>query len=145
LSGAPEAVDHAVRKLGGDVLPPDDSFAFWDSLRDQTHPFFNWTGDLYRLSLPPTAPHIKTDHDTLIEWAGGQRWLRVPGSVKPADMQDYARSLNGHATLYFTPDAAKRSQAFTEPNAVLTQIQRKLKREFDPAGIFNTGRMSPIF
>lgn len=145
LSGAPEAVQSAIRLMGGDLLEDAEHELFWNSLRDQRHPFFNWPEDLYRLSLPPTAAHIPTDHDTLIEWAGGQRWLRVPGTVNPRDMQAYARSLNGHATLYHTPDYTKRAHSFTEPDPTVLGIQRKLKREFDPAGIFNPGRMSPIF
>ncbi len=145
LSGAPEALRSAIQTMGGELLDEAGHDLFWNSLRDQSHPFFNWPEDLYRISLPPTTPHIPSDHDTLIEWAGGQRWLRVPGNVNPRDMQNYARSLKGHATLYHTPDFTKRSLSFTEPDPVLANIQRKLKREFDPAGIFNPGRMSPIF
>lgn len=145
LSGAEAAIRSAIQTLGGERLDDNDHQLFWNSLRDQTHPFFNWPEDLYRLSLPPTADHIRTDHDTLIEWAGGQRWMRVPGSVNPREMQAYARSLNGHATLYHTPDFTKRALSFTEPDPALAAIQRKLKREFDPAGIFNPGRLSPLF
>jgi glycolate oxidase FAD binding subunit len=145
LSGAQAAVNEAIKKLGGELLSAEEATDLWNSLRDQTHPFFNWTGDLYRLSLPATSTPVISEFETLIEWAGSQRWLRAPADSNPATIQALAQSMNGHATLYHTPIAAKRAFAFTMPAPTLKSIQQKLKKEFDPAGIFNPGRMAPIF
>ena len=145
LSGAEAAVNEAVKKLGGEKLPEETASALWNSLRDQTHAFFNWAGDLYRLSLPATTAPVPSEMDTLLEWAGSQRWLRAPADSNPLKIQAMASALNGHATLYHTPTPAKRAYAFTSPAPALKSIQQKLKSEFDPAGIFNPGRMAPIF
>ena len=145
LSGAQAAVDEAVKKLGGEPVANEAGIALWNALRDQTHEFFNWGGDLYRLSLPATTPPVSSGCETLIEWAGSQRWLRAPADSNPVKIQAMAQNLNGHATLYHTPTLSKRALAFTSPAPALKSIQQKLKREFDPAGIFNPGHMAPIF
>ena len=145
LSGAQAAVNEAVKKLGGETLSEEAASALWNSLRDQTHAFFNWAGDLYRLSLPATTEPVASEFETLLEWAGSQRWLRAPADSNPIKIQAMANTLNGHATLYHTPTPAKRAFAFTSPAPALKSIQQKLKLEFDPAGIFNPGRMAPIF
>ncbi|MDA0190187.1 MAG: glycolate oxidase subunit GlcE, partial [Proteobacteria bacterium] len=78
LEGAAAAVDAATRKLGGEALAGPAAAAFWQSLREQTHPFFG--GDaataLWRLSLPSVAPPLDLPGAPLIEWGGAQRWLR---------------------------------------------------------------------
>ena len=40
LRGASAAVTEAARMLGGETIPPAAAAPFWDSLRDQTDPFF---------------------------------------------------------------------------------------------------------
>ncbi|MGE0673986.1 MAG: glycolate oxidase subunit GlcE, partial [Methylibium sp.] len=47
----------------------------------------------------------------------------------------------GHATLFRGGDKA--AGVFTPLSAPLQRIQRELKREFDPAGVFNRGRLYP--
>ncbi len=55
LSGSEPAVLNAVKKLGGQALAPEQAQAFWDSLRDQTHPFFQ-ARPLWRGGGPLPAP-----------------------------------------------------------------------------------------
>src|SRR3546814_10836823 len=56
LSGSEPAVLNGIKRLGGDILPQAAAQAFWDSLRDQTHPFF-LSRPLWRVAVPPqTAP-----------------------------------------------------------------------------------------
>ena len=64
LAGAQAAVHAACEKLGGTTLAPAAASAWWDSLRDHTHPFFapgaaSSSESLWRLSVPDTgrAPH----------------------------------------------------------------------------------------
>jgi glycolate oxidase FAD binding subunit len=53
-----------------------------------------------------------------------------------------AAGAGGHATLFRAADpAAAGRQAPLAP--ALAAIQRELKRQFDPAGIFNPGRLFP--
>ena len=52
----------------------------------------------------------------------------------------------GHATLFAPADGQGTAvPRFTPLTAPLDRIHRELKREFDPAGIFNRGRLYPDF
>jgi glycolate oxidase FAD binding subunit len=138
LSGAVAAVTGARAGLGGEVV---DDGAWWEALREQRHPFFAGEAPLWRLSLPSTAPPLGLGEPQLIEWGGALRWLR---SHRPAqEVRARAAELGGHATLFRGGDRA--AGAFTPLPAALLAIQRRLKAEFDPAGIFNPGRMYPEF
>ena len=54
-----------------------------------------------------------------------------------------AAQLGGHATAFRGGD---RSGAVFQPlSAPLATIHRRLKQSFDPAGIFNPGRLYPEF
>ena len=138
LSGTQAAVDAAVKKLGGDVV--DDAADLWDGLRDQTNGFFVDAADgtsLWRLSLPSTTPSLRIKGEQLIEWGGAQRWLRTDADV--ATIRHAAQQAGGHATLYRGAD--KNVGVFQPLAPPITAIHRQLKNAFDPAGIFNRGRM----
>jgi glycolate oxidase FAD binding subunit len=134
LSGARAAVDAARQRLGG---TPEETGDFWSRLREQAHDFF--AGDerpLWRIALPVTAPPLALG-DTLIERSGGQRWLR--GELPAPQLRARVQALGGSATLFRGGD--KGDGAFTPPSPALLRLHRNLKREFDPAGIFNPGRL----
>ena len=77
---------------------------------------------------------------TLAEWSGGQRWV---WSSEPADrLRVRVEAAGGHATQFRGGD--RRSTFHPLPPA-LAAIHRRLKAEFDPAGIFNPGRLYPEF
>jgi len=136
LSGAGAAVDAAQARLGGAVVA--DAERWWADLREQRLPYFAGEAPLWRVSVPPTTPSLRLDR-TLLEWHGGQRWVR--GDLAPEAMHPMARSLGGHATRFRGGDA--RVPAFQPLEPVLAQINARLKAEFDPAGIFNPGRLIP--
>ena len=139
LSGAAAGVRAAQAKLGGDVM--DDGESFWMTLREQTHGFFNGAEDatLWRLSVPPTTMPLNLGA-TLIEWRGAQRWLwsTAPATEIRAKMQ----AIGGNATAFRHRD---RNDVFHPLAPALAQIHRHLKKEFDPHGIFNRGRMYTDF
>ncbi|WP_298930909.1 glycolate oxidase subunit GlcE [uncultured Ramlibacter sp.] len=144
LRGAVAAVESACKSLGGErqdsaVVAPD-----WTLCRDQRLPWFLERGEreLWRLSLPQTAPVLQLPDAPLIEWHGGQRWVRAePGQAQA--LREAAAKVGGSATLFIAsqvhpPGATAR---FDPPKPPLDRIQRELKRQFDPAGIFNRGRL----
>lgn len=134
LSGAPPALAAARAALGGD---PVDGPGPWEDLREHRLRFFAGDAPLWRLSLPSTAGPLGFQDPLLIEWGGALRWLRTE---RPADeIRARAAELGGHATLFRGGD--RTAGVFTRPSAALMTIQRRLKAEFDPAGIFNPGRM----
>jgi glycolate oxidase FAD binding subunit len=141
LSGAQAAVDAAVKKLGGETV--EGAAALWDGLRDQTNDFFADSTDgtaLWRLSLPPTAPSLRIQGEQLIEWGGAQRWLRT--DLDATILREAAQHVGGHATLYRGAKDNDRSVGVFQPLApAVAAIHRRLKNAFDPAGIFNRGRM----
>ena len=138
LSGANAAVDNAIRTLGGDVMP--DCARFWAGLREQRHAFFDGDMPLWRLSVPPTVGAVVLGSPQLIEWGGAQRWLRAPGdAASAARIRATVRAAGGHATLFRGGD--KSAGVFQPLAPAVARIHERLKAGFDPAGIFNPGRM----
>ena len=134
VEGSESTLDAVTARLGGEVVA--DGAAFWHSLREQSHPFFAGDRPLWRCCLPPLAPPPALDGPPLIEWNGQQRWYR---GAPDASAFDAAAAVGGHATLFRhgTGDAAR----FAALAGPVLRVHRALKREFDPAGILNPGRM----
>ena len=135
LSGTTAGVRAAQATLGGELVA--DGAAFWMTLREQTHGFFQRAdgATLWRVSVPPTTMPLNLGA-TLIEWRGAQRWI---WSTSPAaEIRARVKTAGGHATAFRQHD---RIDVFDPLAPALAQIHQRLKREFDPAGIFNPGRM----
>jgi glycolate oxidase FAD binding subunit len=136
LSGAAIAVRSAANAIGGVELA--DAPAFWTSIREHTHAFFSG-GTLWRIALPSVSAPLALPGAQLIEWGGGLRWL---SSGAPAtQVREAARRAGGHATLFRAADKSVGAFAPLEP--LLARLHRALKQTFDPAGIFNPGRLYP--
>ncbi|MEZ5614210.1 MAG: glycolate oxidase subunit GlcE [Rhodocyclaceae bacterium] len=135
LSGARAAVAAARERIGGENM--DDAAAFWESVREQRHARFAGEGALWRLSLPSKTAPLDLPGAQLIEWGGALRWLTFDG---PATVvREAAARAGGHATLFRGGDRS--AGAFHPLPAPLMAIHRKLKRNFDPQGLFNPGRL----
>lgn len=152
LRGARAAVNAAVDTLltrhRGEGVEDGLATPFWDGLRDHEDEFFvkartavesNTGAALWRLSVQQTAAPIALPGEQLIEWGGAQRWWCTAASA--ATVREAAQRAGGHATLFRGGDKA--AGVFTPLSAPLQRIQRELKREFDPAGVFNRGRLYP--
>lgn len=142
LSGASAAIKAARVKLGGELVDAIHAAKFWQGVREHTDPFFADAGPdraLWRLSLPPiTEPH-RLPGKQLIEWGGAQRWWITDADAQ--SVRSAARQAGGHATLFRYGEAS--AGVFTPLAVPLMRIHRNLKAAFDPAGIFNPGRMYP--
>ncbi len=137
LSGASAAVEAAVARLGGEGVDAAEAAALWGGLRDHSDPFFSGSMPLWRLSLPSDALALALDGEQLVEWGGAQRWLR---SERPAaDIRRRVASLGGHATLFRHGD--RQGSCFHPLSEAMMRLQRNLKNAFDPAGVFNPGRL----
>lgn len=136
LSGTEGAVRAAAASLGGSQL--DDTAAFWRAIREHTHPFFA-SAPLWRIALPSVAPALALSGRQLLEWGGGLRWLSSTAAA--SEVREPARRSGGHATLFRAAD--KSAGAFAPLQPVLLRLHRALKSAFDPAGIFNPGRLYP--
>lgn len=146
LSGAPSAVHAAAAAVGGDPLAADRAAAFWHSMRDQTHDVFHGPGAgdgarLWRLAVPAVASPLDIAGAQCFEWGGAQRWVRTTADA--SHIRAVAAAAGGHATLFrrSTGAGATADEVFTVPAAPIMAIHRRLKHAFDPARIFNRGRL----
>ena len=143
LRGAVAAVEAACRSLGGERLARESAAADWQACREQALPWFAGRDrrDLWRLSVPQTAPVLELPEPPLVEWHGAERWVRVPPE-QGARVRDAALAAGGHATLFRT-DRADASARMTPLSPALATIHERLEKQFDPAGLFNRGRLYP--
>ncbi|MBS0426471.1 MAG: glycolate oxidase subunit GlcE [Proteobacteria bacterium] len=156
LRGAVAAVESACRHLGGERRAHAHAAEDWAALRDQHLPFFAQavaSGQaLWRVSVPQTAPVLALPGQPLVEWHGGQRWYALPVDAA-VTVREAARAAGGHATLFIAPSAdgtgaaarfdTEKLPRFDSPSPALLRIQQALRERFDPAGIFNPGRLLP--
>jgi len=139
LSGAESAVRAAAAKLGGVPLDEEQGDRLWAGVREQTDAFFAGETPLWRLSLPSTVPPLGFPGTQLIEWGGALRWWKTGADA--ATVRGAAERAGGHATLFRGGDRSAGSFAPLAP--ALERLHRDLKAAFDPAGIFNPGRLYP--
>jgi glycolate oxidase FAD binding subunit len=149
LRGAVAAVAAACQKMGGTRQDNALVDADWTACGEQTLPFFATppvsNACLWRLSLPQTAPVLDLPQAQLIEWHGGLRWLWAPASEAPL-IRAAAQAAGGHASMFRAAQPSDKSVGVFAPLAPpLDRIQRELKQQFDPAGIFNRGRLYADF
>jgi glycolate oxidase FAD binding subunit len=146
LAGARAAVQAAREKIGGELIAPATADPFWQGLRDHSDEFFvgaakavDAGASLWRLSVPATAPPLKLSGEQLLEWGGAQRWICT--SAPAAHLRDVAAAVGGHAVLFRSREKA--AGTFAPLSPPLVRIHQALKRAFDPARIFNPGRLVP--
>ncbi|MFH1044854.1 MAG: glycolate oxidase subunit GlcE [Pseudomonadota bacterium] len=139
LSGAASAIKAAREAIGGDEVEAGAAGSFWLAIREQTDSFFRSDKPLWRLSVPSVAPPLALPGEQLIEWSGSQRWLASNADART--IREAAAQAGGHATLFRAAD--KSAGVFMPLAPPLEKIHRNLKQAFDPAGIFNPGRMYP--
>jgi len=132
LSGTAAAINAAHVQIGGEASGSEN---FWESVGEQTHPFFARNTPLWRLSLPPTVFLDMPEEEVLMDWGGGLRWWHTD---KPAaEIEALASEHGGYAYLFRNAPPA----IGATPSAGLLAIHRHLKKSFDPHGIFNPGLM----
>ncbi|MCP4491311.1 MAG: glycolate oxidase subunit GlcE [Gammaproteobacteria bacterium] len=129
LSGSEQGVSHAVKKIGGEKTAD-----IWTTLREQSHAFFEGQSNVVRISLPPTT-HFQLDQNQLIEWGGAQRWL--VGDIDYATLRDRLQRFNGGLCIF----RGTSESAFQPLDESMQALHRNLKSKFDPARIFNRGRL----
>ena len=153
LRGAVAAVESAcprmiaeVQALGGTASRMDQhtASADWQAGREQSLAFFKAPSPelcLWRLSLPQTAPVLNLPYAPYIEWHGALRWLWAPAEAHE-DLRNAAQAAGGHATLFRQAHTmnATPPPVFQPLPLAQQRIQQALQQQFDPKGVFNTGR-----
>ncbi len=131
ISGSEQAVKEARNKIPGEILP--DAELFWHGLREQTLPFFNRPGTLYRIAVKPATRPLHLDGHWLLDWGGAQRWLYSEEDA--ATIRHQAGLAGGHVTAF-----RNGSNSTPLPPSLLA-LHRRLKASFDPEDIFNRGHL----
>ncbi|KVE39854.1 glycolate oxidase subunit GlcE [Burkholderia sp. TSV86] len=143
LSGAETAVKSAKTALGGEAVDAVEAERFWEGVREQSDPFFASLAPghaLWRLSLPSITEPLHLPGLQMMEWGGAQRWWITDADAQTVRMS--AKQAGGHATLFRSSGSYDRSAGtFTPLPAPLMKIHRGLKAAFDPARVFNRGRL----
>jgi glycolate oxidase FAD binding subunit len=159
LENFSDSIDYRSRELiallaahgAPEMVEGQDSVELWRDVRDAR--FFAGTEEpVWRLSLAPTSGPKATAAIAarvpgarwFYDWGGGLVWLAVPaGADAAADaIRTAIRPLGGHATLVRAPAAIRASVPVFEPLAEpLMRVTAGIKTSFDPAGIFEPGRM----
>jgi glycolate oxidase FAD binding subunit len=135
LSGPSAVIEAAAAELGGETHSED--LSFWTLLREQQLPFFDASSDWWRFSVRPNSAHVVPEGDWLINWGGAERWLA--GQHDHEELERIASRCGGEVTWSRGGDrhAERLPSVSKSKRALLT----KLKQAFDPAGVFNPGRL----
>lgn len=136
IAGTAKAVEATRQGIGGE--PEADGAQFWQRLREQQGPFFEGEGELWRLSVPATTATLALDGRQLVEWGGALRWFRAAPDTDADAVFASADRAGGHAMRF---RGRQDGQVFQPLAADLAALHRRVKQSFDPAGIFNPGRM----
>lgn len=146
LDGSAAALAAIAPGFAGDPLPAESARDFWQSVREQQHPFFAAAAPLWRLTVPVTATTgvLDTAGGHAFEWHGAQVW--VAGSTRHA-LATAVREAGGELALFRAPAGAAGvataddGEVFAPSSPSLLSLHRAVKQVFDPAGILNPGRM----
>lgn len=97
---------------------------------------------LWRIVLPPRqAPMIVAalDGPWLMDWAGGLVWTAT--DMAPEGIRAAAAAAGGHAALIRADPAVRAAVAAFHPQPLgVAALEERVRRAFDPAGVFKTGR-----
>jgi glycolate oxidase FAD binding subunit len=161
LEGFGTTVDHRCKALSATLktfgaaerLDEQASAALWRHIRDATFLSDPRERAIWRISVPPTkaAPltdsvHRQREARWFYDWGGGLIWLAcaIEGDAGEAVIHEAARAAGGHATLIRAPDGVRAAVEIFQPRSeALMTLTRTVKASFDPAGIFEPGRMYP--
>ncbi len=132
-------------------IEDDDTALVWRQIRD-VKPFGARPQTVvWRVSVAPMAGHqlvaalrLKTGVDAFYDWQGGLVWLAMEQDCEADLVRTYVRALGGgHATLVRADAATRAAVPVFEPQVgALEALAGRLKRQFDPNGILNPGRMT---
>jgi len=137
-----ETVKQCISTLPSAAKPLDEADQFWRDLRDHRLEFFAGESPLWRFSLQSNADHFLPDQHWLIDWGGAQRWLKTDALLADTNierMEQVAVDGNGQVSLFRGGDRS--GEVFHNQTSALKTIHQRLKKSFDPEGLFNSGRL----
>ena len=119
------------------VLGASEAAQFWSRLKNP----LPGRELLWRISIPSSrASEVvgALGGDWLMDWAGGLIWS---ASEDAAAVRQAAGAAGGHAMLLRAPEALRAEvPAQHPPTPGVAALEARVRRAFDPAGVFETGR-----
>jgi glycolate oxidase FAD binding subunit len=158
IEGLPDSVAVRMEKLSAAMaafgrtsrLDAESSRRLWREIRDVL-PFADGTPrPVWRVSVAPGIGHqlvaalrLEAGVDAFYDWQGGLVWLRMEAEPEGALIRRFMHALGGgHATLLRASAAARSGEAAFQPQTdAVALLSQRVKASFDPAGIFNPGKM----
>lgn len=125
-------------------LAEDEAEDFWACMRSLA-PLGG--GALWRVSVPPSRAHgiVEGMQDAPLrwafDWAGGLVWLS--GVIDPGTLRQLAEGCGGHAMLVRGDRALREAVPVFHPlSRPVALLEERIRRAFDPAGVFETRRFA---
>jgi glycolate oxidase FAD binding subunit len=158
IEGLPASVAVRMEKLAAVMaghgavsqLQVAESRVLWREIRD-VRPFCDGTTKpVWRVSVAPSSGHrlvaalrLEAGVDAFYDWQGGLVWLRMEAEPEGELLRRFIEAAGGgHATLLrATPTARAKTAAFQPQPEAVALLSGRIKQKFDPAGIFNPGKM----
>ncbi|RJF90052.1 FAD-binding protein [Oleomonas cavernae] len=160
FDGPPDALDERIADLEAlvgarapvELVEDPVSAELWKSVRDVADLLNGNERAIWRLVVPPAAgTPLAADlcgklHGChwFADWAGGRLWLAVPptGDAGAAAIRAATARAGGHSTLMRGPAALRQQVPVFEPlSPARAALDARVREAFDPAGVFNPGKL----
>ena len=135
VAGIESTLRTVAQILGGEKQA--DNETFWYSVKEQRREFFHDPAPLWRLSVPADVATPVEFTDCVIEWNGGVRWIKT--ELAASRVFTAAEQVSGTATLFKSNQPT--DNRFQPLNSSAAALHANIKHAFDPAGLFNPGKM----
>lgn len=133
LEGGRSSVTQALQQIGGETEHDN----FWFDLREFKLDFFqDQKARLWRVACALNAKPIEWPGQLMYDWGGAQVWIKSQAPV--AEVFRLAASQGGHAVAFAH---GENPGLYQELPAALLKVHHQIKRQLDPVGIFNPGRL----
>jgi glycolate oxidase FAD binding subunit len=128
-------------------LPDADAMQIWTAIRNVAP--LAGSQALWRVNVPPSggcaviATLEPLGARWFFDWAGGLIWLTFDGD--PALVRAAAEKAGGHAMLVRGPEGLRARVPAQHPRSKgVDALEARVRRAFDPAGVFETTRFGDV-